>query len=365
MTVFIRAMALALLCAVLLALAACSGPSTDFIAVNDVAGASDSKDTSKACKPAPKCKPAKKPKQCKPHKHKAGCKCKCQAKCYCKKKCQCPPPAPTNEAPVAVITAATVDGRHVQFSGADSTDADGTIVWYEWDFDNDGDFELGSNSPNGASTFGLGHHVVTLRVTDDEDATDTAKFEFDVQNQLPEAVINLATASGTTYQLSGEESRDWDGTIVQYEWDFDGDGNFDALSPEPTISHSFPGGDWNVTLRVTDNDGGSGTASTIVHGNIKPEAKISVEFEEIIPSVLVRYTLRFDESSDAEGPLDSGFYTINGGTPIDISDWSAPVVIDVNEFDEKTVVLSVRDGLWMTDTQLVALTVTGPVFADD
>jgi hypothetical protein len=93
-----------------------------------------------------------------------------------------------NTAPVAVIDGAggpqectSPAGRTVTLSGASSTDADSTggtsddIVLYEW-FE---DFGLPAQSPLGTgpaltSTFTLGSHAVTLRVTDRGELVDTA-----------------------------------------------------------------------------------------------------------------------------------------------------------------------------------------------
>jgi PKD repeat protein len=56
--------------------------------------------------------------------------------------------------------------------------------------------------------------------------------------------------------FDARESRDPDGKIVQYAWDFDGDGTFDESVTEPQICRVFESvGNFNVTLRVTDEDG--------------------------------------------------------------------------------------------------------------
>lgn len=43
--------------------------------------------------------------------------------------------------------------------------------------------------------------------------------------------------------------------IIAYEWDFDGDGQFDVFSPDPTVDYQYDApGDYTVTLRVRDPD---------------------------------------------------------------------------------------------------------------
>ncbi len=56
--------------------------------------------------------------------------------------------------------------------------------------------------------------------------------------------------------FNASESRDPDGSLVQYEWDFDGDGTFDETTTEPIVCRVFSSaGNFPVTLRVTDDDG--------------------------------------------------------------------------------------------------------------
>lgn len=81
-------------------------------------------------------------------------------------------PDPTgNQAPIAAVTH-TNQGRTFTFSAAGSTDSDGRITRYAWDF---GD---GSAPAAGADVVhryaAAGTHTVTLTVTDDDGATTTA-----------------------------------------------------------------------------------------------------------------------------------------------------------------------------------------------
>lgn len=56
-----------------------------------------------------------------------------------------------------------------------------------------------------------------------------------------------------------------DGRIVRYEWDFNGDGQFEESRDAPQIVHLFDeSGPATVTLRVTDERGGQGTVSKAI-----------------------------------------------------------------------------------------------------
>jgi len=78
-----------------------------------------------------------------------------------------------NEAPTAVAAAnrtAVSVGDAVAFNATESTDADGSIERYEWDFD-DGTTATGSQVAHSFSSNGT--YVVTLTVTDNRSGTDT------------------------------------------------------------------------------------------------------------------------------------------------------------------------------------------------
>lgn len=70
-----------------------------------------------------------------------------------------------------------------------------------------------------------------------------------------ESAHSVFAGQSVSFDPSG--SYDPDGTIVLYEWDFDGDGIYDYSSTSPeVVSFTYEEeGTYTVTLRVTDNDG--------------------------------------------------------------------------------------------------------------
>jgi hypothetical protein len=71
-------------------------------------------------------------------------------------------------------------GSPITFDGSGSYDLDGHIVLYEWDFDNDGVYDVSTANQTAEHTYLSGYSgVVTLRVTDDENLTalDTSCIE--------------------------------------------------------------------------------------------------------------------------------------------------------------------------------------------
>lgn len=89
-----------------------------------------------------------------------------------------------NSPPTADLTATPSDcekGGTIHYDASGSTDINGTIDDYEWDLDNDNVFnEAGDEADNQGNATVLqtypdpGHNTVTVRVTDDDGATDTA-----------------------------------------------------------------------------------------------------------------------------------------------------------------------------------------------
>ncbi|MEG2740307.1 collagenase [Clostridium sp.] len=88
-------------------------------------------------------------------------------------------------------------------------------------------------------------------------------------NKIPKAVIKSVDTSavGTEVKLDGTTSKDEDGQIKSYEWDF-GDG---TTSKDAVVNHEFSKiGEYTVKLKVTDNLG----ATSITSKNIKITKRI-------------------------------------------------------------------------------------------
>lgn len=87
-------------------------------------------------------------------------------------------------------------------------------------------------------------------------------------NQAPRADFRTSPAhpdTNTVVLFDASSSRDPDGQIVKYEWDFNGDGKFDETKTVPTTSRLFDrAGDWRINLRVTDNRGATASISKVL-----------------------------------------------------------------------------------------------------
>lgn len=143
-------------------------------------------------------------------------------------------------------------GYPVEFDGTASTDPDGIIVAYDWDF---GDGASGSG-PTPSHTYAhSGSFTATLTVTDDTQLTSTcsALVVVAVDNMPPicDAGGPYTGAVGQAIQFDGTRSTGVPPhVLVAYEWDF-GDG---GTGTGPTPTHVYPAGVFTVTLVVTDDN---------------------------------------------------------------------------------------------------------------
>lgn len=168
--------------------------------------------------------------------------------------------------PTAVATASVTAGYApltVPLDGSASSDPDGAIVRYAWDF---GDGQSSALPAPSHIYSAAGTFPVTLTVTDNDGLASSHCLTITVTfpNLPPTAVASATPASGTaplTVTLSAAGSADPDGSIVSYAWSF-GDG---ATGTGASVQHLYPSaGTYTARLTVTDNRGATGTAQVTI-----------------------------------------------------------------------------------------------------
>jgi len=234
-----------------------------------------------------------------------------------------------NAAPVARAgKAQNVSTSGLTFDGSASSDPDGRIVRYEWDF---GDGETGSGDRT-THVYALpGTYQVVLSVTDNSGtrsatARDTTSATI---NEFPIADMGWdreVLAPGEQLMLDGSRSVDPDGEITSYEWDF-GDG---SQATGVRVQHTWQrAGRYGVGLTVRDNSGSPLATDTEEHTltvNAPPIAvagqdRAAAPGEELIfdasrsydpDGAILRYLWDFGDGTTGEGGVISRRYGAPG-----------------------------------------------------
>ncbi len=209
-------------------------------------------------------------------------------------------------------------GQPVAFNGSASTSPNGPITSYSWTF-GDGGTATGVAVSHIYTT--TGNYIVSLTVADNTTATNVKSQTITVNppNQPPTASFTFtpvrpAVASPVTFNAS--DSRDPDGFIVSYSWNF-GDGSPPVFQTNPFVLHTYnvAGGPLTVHLNVTDNAGAISSTSqtiTIAVANQPPIAR----FTHSPASPLAGQTVSFDAStsSDPDGIITSYSWNLGDGS---------------------------------------------------
>ncbi|MBN2105235.1 PKD domain-containing protein [bacterium] len=158
-------------------------------------------------------------------------------------------------------------------SGTTDSGQNPGIVKYEWDLDNDGEYELSNSQPVLETTVDDDYYAtIRLRVTDHAGYTDEAATTLLVENVPPGVNAGPDTTIDEAQTLDFHCTVNDPGTEDSHTflWDF-GDGSTDH---NQSVSHTYINdGEFQVTVVVTDNNGGSGTDTlTVTVNNIPPVA---------------------------------------------------------------------------------------------
>ncbi len=217
-----------------------------------------------------------------------------------------------SQIPTAVVTAppTVVVGQSFSVSGAQSFDADGTIVRYQWTLDTQPvvvtDYPVFTIHVDPAAPLPVGRHTIQLEVVDDSgnrSRPDVAQFIV-VDTLAPAAVVDVPrfVRYGDPITASGARSFDVGGLVRQWAWRLDG-GNVIA-SDQPAVAFAvdpaapFAPGLHLVELVVTDDSGNQSqpaTAQVRVTDGVAPTAVLTVP--PIVPvgqSVTVSGAQSFD-----------------------------------------------------------------------
>ncbi|OIP81206.1 hypothetical protein COW94_00730 [Candidatus Peregrinibacteria bacterium CG22_combo_CG10-13_8_21_14_all_44_10] len=215
-------------------------------------------------------------------------------------------------------------GVSYSFSAADSESINGEITKYTWDF---GDGSNDVKTRTAKHTYEeAGNYLITLEVEDEVGETGKTKIEITVigASEKPVAVIMTdPEANSSTGVVEGEvplevifdasSSVDADDNIVDYEWDFDGNGDTDDTGEKVTYTYEKTGA-YIASLTVIDADGNTNTETiaisvsgqaldaaltvTPTSGEVPMEVEFSAAGSTYPDGEIVAYTWDFGDGSD-------------------------------------------------------------------
>ncbi|MGB7324780.1 MAG: Calx-beta domain-containing protein [Rubripirellula sp.] len=174
-----------------------------------------------------------------------------------------------------------VEGSSFVLDALGTTDAEqnNTELTYQWDFNLDGAYDdatgpqptfIGENVPfvnpnvlDGPSTI-----IVGLRVIDAGGLSSISTATISIAN-APPVIMEVNSTSPTPFGLQSSVSimahDPWSFDTLTYAFDFDNDGNYEESGTSSSRLHTFATlGDHTVGVRVSDDDGGVATSSTVV-----------------------------------------------------------------------------------------------------
>ena len=257
--------------------------------------------------------------------------------------------APVNAAPTAAFTSTSAN-LALTVDGSGSTDADGTITGYAWNF---GDGTTGTGATAQHTYGAAGNYTVTLTVTDNAGATNAVSKQVTVTaaNAAPTAAFT-ASSQDLTVSVDGSTSVDSDGTIASYAWDF-GDGSFGTGA---TASHTYAaGGSYTVKLTVTDNKGATGTQSQPVTVTAPvPNKAPTAAFDATTAGLTV--SVDGGTSTDTDGTIASYAWTFGDGQ----SGTGTATSHTYGAAGTYPIKLTVTDNQGATGTITKSVTVTAP-----
>ncbi|HEY3021382.1 MAG TPA: PKD domain-containing protein, partial [Solirubrobacteraceae bacterium] len=211
----------------------------------------------------------------------------------------------------------------VALSAAGSTDPDGTIAEYRWNFGDGTPVETTTTETTSHTYATAGTFNAKVTVVDDRGSVADATRSVPVFSRTPTASFNATPASvakGATVALAST-SVDHDGTITQFEWDL-GNGTFVAGTSTATAGPFTAAGTVTLRLRVTDNGGNvAETTKTVTVTNQAPAAALTASTTSPANGATVSFDASGSHDTDGgtiaryQWDLDGdGTFETDGGT---------------------------------------------------
>lgn len=269
--------------------------------------------------------------------------------------------APDNQLPDAVAIADVVTGPaplSVNFSGDQSSDPDGSLVNFAWDF---GDGAT-ANGVNATHVYTVpGQYAARLTVMDADGAMSVDIVAISVAAPILTAAIDSNVVGGDApLEVTFDATTSGAQGDVDYTWDF-GDGN---SASGATVTHTYTQiGVFTATLTATDDRGPSSAATATVTITVDqvdlgpaPIADAGTDLDFTLDSPGGQMSVMLDASASSDGDNNIASYVWNG-TP-DPDDVPMPTVV-LGE-GQYVFELTVTDANGQSSSDTVSVTVRSP-----
>ena len=238
---------------------------------------------------------------------------------------------------------------------ADDSVSPTRIVKHEWDMNDDGSY--GSGGTDSSYKYSTpGNYTVHLRVTDSHGHQSESTVDISVENRPPVGKIVLPSkvVVGQPATFDGSQSSDPDGSVSDWEWDLDGDGNFESAGPTATTTFGAYG-PRTIALRVTDDWGVTSVTTAQVTVLAPPVAAGVVTTSS--PAVNTSTYFLPTGSSDPDGTITKYQWDFNNDGAVDKTTYGATT----STYWKWTVAGSYQAKLTVTDNDGLKSSVLIPV----
>lgn len=203
------------------------------------------------------------------------------------------------------------DPQRVRFESLAFSLKRASVLDLDWDF---GDGNHSTDAKPGHRYETGGNFTVILTAREDGRA-GSAQRTIRI-NAAPRAAFNYSPADpepGEAVTFT-DDSRDTDGTVNSWSWDF-GDGTNSSQRNPP--AHTYPASkDYRVSLNVTDNEGAKNTTTRVVVVNRPPSVSLNVTPDRVRPGEEVTFDA---DASDEDGAIETWEWDFGDGNGSDVA----------------------------------------------
>ncbi len=186
--------------------------------------------------------------------------------------------APVDQPPTPAFTTSCAQ-LSCSFDGTGSTDPDGTVSSYAWNF---GDGATGSAATPVHAFVTAGTYPVQLTVTDNAGAAASTTRQVTVTAPPPEqppSAVFTASCTQLSCSFDGSASNDNGAPVTGYAWDFGDNATAGVAAPTHTYAAA---GTYSVSLVVTGSDGDTGSVTQQLSVSAAPPAVAADQFARTV-----------------------------------------------------------------------------------